>query len=191
MHGITRTARACRLRWHHRRVPQTQRAWLLVVPIATIGILVGHQLAYAVTGTPTGGLHGYLAHAPQVALVLSALSFLGASFVTRGARLALWPFPAVAVIGFVAQEHVERLRHSGSLPFLLDRPVFLVGILIQCIVALVVWYVARSLLCALHADRARERLRSTWSFLVGLRSSVPAPARITETARPRAPPSLS
>lgn len=169
-------------------MPSTQRAWFLVVPIATLGVLLGHELAYALTGTPTEELHGYLAHAPQVALILTVLSLLGASLVRQGSRIRLWPFPAVAVTGFVAQEHLEQLQHAGSLPFLLGRPVFLIGIAIQCVIALLVWVVARLLIAVLHHRASHAHIAGRWSFLNSPSESAPALDRIVGAARPRAPP---
>ena len=153
-----------------------------------LGILAGHELAYALTNTSTEPLHGYLDHVPQVVLVLIVLSFVGSAFVTRGTRLALWPFPAVAVTGFVAQEHLERLQHGGSLPFLLDRPVFLVGTLIQCVVAVVAWFVARLLLRVLNTRTPLMRLAPVWSCLHECCESALAVARKFGAGRPRAPP---
>jgi hypothetical protein len=141
-------------------VRRTLAPWLLVAPLATLGVLGGHQLAYAVTGTRGGELHSYLGHAPQAALLLTLLSLGGASFVERGGRLALWPFPAVAVLGFVVQEHVERLSHTGSIPFLLDKPFFLVGLAVQAAVALAAWLVAR-LLVRVAGRPVPERPRAT------------------------------
>ena len=138
-----------------------------------------------------GELHGYLAHAPQVALVLTVLSVVGASFVTRDARLALWPFPAVAVTGFVTQEHLEQLQHGGTLPFLLDRPVFLVGVLLQGVVALFAWLVARVFLRVLHTQAPNTRLTPRWSYLCArLEFALPSLCRFG-AARPRAPPANS
>lgn len=134
------------------------RAWLVVVPLSTLGILGGHQAAYALTGTAVGELHGYLHHAPQVLLLLVILSLLGAALVERGSRVVLWPFPVVVMLGFVLQEHLERLSHTGSFPFLLDQPVFLVGIALQAIVALAAWLVARLLVRALGRAGARPLL---------------------------------
>lgn len=156
-----------------------------------LGILVGHELAYALTSTSTEQVHGYLDHVPQVALVLIVLSFVGSAFVSRGARLALWPFPAVAVTGFVAQEHLERLQHDGSLPFLLDRPVFLVGILIQCVVAFLAWVIARLLLRVLDARTPLMRLAPVWSCPCERCESASASARTSGGGRPRAPPALA
>lgn len=128
------------------------------MPLATLGVLGGHEIAYAVTRTPHDELHAYMTHLPQVALVLTLLSLLGASFVERGSRLALWPYPTVAIVGFVAQEHVERVVHDGSVPFLLDKPFFAVGLAVQVVVAIVVWLIARLLVRIVGVDAARARI---------------------------------
>ena len=128
------------------------------MPLATLGVLAGHEIAYALTRTPHEELHGYMSHLPQVALVLTLLSLVGASFVERGSRLALWPYPAVAIVGFVAQEHVERVVHDGSVPFLLDKPFFAVGLAVQVVVAIVVWLIAR-LLVRIVGRRRHSRPR--------------------------------
>ena len=131
--------------------------WLLVLPLATVGVVTGHGIAYALTGTPDTELHAYLSHLPEVALLLTLLSLLGAAFVERGSRIALWPFPAVAIAGFVAQEHLERLAHSGSIPFLLDEPFFLVGLALQALVAIAAWLLARLLIRVVGVDPEPSR----------------------------------
>lgn len=136
-----------------------QRPWILVLPLSAGGILAGHWLAYRATGTPEGPSHEYLAHLPRVALVLMVLALVAAYFVDRGARLALWPFPAASLAGFVVLEHAERFEHMGSVPFLLTSRVFLVGLAVQIAVALLAWLVARLLVVISHvAETARRRI---------------------------------
>lgn len=120
------------------------------------GVLVAHALAYRLTGTPTGSLHGYLDHAPQVLLVVAFVGLLVAGLASRMSVFAAWPFPVAALATFAAQEHVERLVHTGELPWLFDSPAFLVGLLLQVPVALVVWVAARWLLRALVETRVRR-----------------------------------
>lgn len=165
-----------------------RRPWLVAVPLATLGVLAGHALAYWITGTPAGQIHGYLSHLPHVALLLAVLSVGGASLVERGERLALWPFPAVVVAGFVVQEHVERLAHDGSVPFLLDKPFFVVGLAVQALVAVAVWLLARLLLRLVgrtvplpprHGSPAEVRHRAR---------SVPVGAAIAGSLGARSPP---
>ena len=100
------------------------------------GVVGAHALAYRVTATPTSPLHHYLEHVPQV---LSVLAVAGLAFGGLASRLggpAAWPFPLAAVATFVVQEHVERLAHTGDVPWLLGSRVFLVGLLLQVPVAL-------------------------------------------------------
>lgn len=164
--------------------------WLLVIPLGTLGVLAGHEIAYAATGTPHDELHGYMNHLPQVALLLTLLSLVGASFVERRSRLALWPFPAVAMIGFVAQEHLERLAHSGSVPFLLDKPFFLVGLAVQALVAIAAWLLARLLVRIVGHTAASSPPRfagrpsgSCWPV-----STAPAGATVAGVFGARSPP---
>jgi hypothetical protein len=134
------------------------RVWLAVSPIILAGVLTGHALAYRLTGTPTDAVHGYLDHAPQVVLILALVAPLLARRARWGA-FALWPFPSAGVATFVIQEHVERVVHSGQVPWLLASPAFLVGVLLQVPVAVVVWALARRLLAVLvEALPARRRL---------------------------------
>lgn len=63
--------------------------WLLVLPLGAVGVLAGHQVAYALSGAAHQELHGYVSHLPQAALLLTILSLVGASFVERCDRLAL------------------------------------------------------------------------------------------------------
>lgn len=165
------------------------RPWLLITPLSALGVLVGHELAYALTRTPREELHGYLSHLPELGLLLALLTLLGASFVERGARIALWPFPAVAITGFVVQEHVERLAHTGSLPFLLDKPVFLVGLGLQAVVAIVAWLCARLLVRVVGATGSKRRNLAFSLFeLVFCPFTRPRVERLAGATRSRAPP---
>ena len=151
--------------------------WLAVSPLVAAGVVVSHVLAYRLTGTAAGPVHGYLDHAPQLLLVLfvAGLALGGLELSRLGARLRLpaaWPFPVVAVATFVVQEHLERYVHSGAAPLLLGSRVFLVGLLLQLPVALVVWALARRLLRALAPARGPSRRLPRHLLAV-----VPAPAR--------------
>jgi hypothetical protein len=169
------------------------RPWLLVTPLSSLGVLAGHELAYSVTRTPQEELHGYFNHLPELLLLLAVLTLLGASLVERGARIALWPFPAVAIAGFVVQEHAERLAHTGSVPFLLGSPVFLVGLGMQIVVAIAAWLCARILVTAVGSTGHPRRRASR----VGLIEVAFAPvgemraSRLARTSRSRAPPVTS
>ena len=132
---------------------------------------------------------GYLSHLPELGLLLTLLTLLGASFVERGSRIALWPFPAVAITGFVVQEHVERLAHTGSFPFLLDKPVFLVGLGLQVVVAIVAWLCARLLVHVVGATGSKRR-NSAFSLLAIAfwPFTRPRVERLAGATRSRAPP---
>lgn len=166
------------------------RPWLLITPLSALGVLGGHELAYSLTRTPQQEFHGYLSHLPGACLLLALLTLLGASLVERGARIALWPFPAVAITGFVVQEHLERVAHTGSVPFLLDSPVFVAGLGIQAVVAIIAWLCARLLIRVVGAADAWRRR----AFGVGLLEVAFAPVtpmrvvRLARAGRSRAPP---
>jgi len=130
--------------------------WLAVSPLMAAGVVGAHALAYRVTATPTAPLHHYLEHVPQVLSVLAVTGLAFGGLASRLGRPAAWPFPLAAVATFVVQEHVERLAHTGEVPWLLSSRVFLVGLLLQVPVAVVVWLLARGLLVATTGREARR-----------------------------------
>ncbi len=162
--------------------------WLAVSPILFAGVLTGHALAYRLTGVSTGSMHAYLDHAPQVLLVAGIAGVLLAGLTARTPRPSARPFAVAALAIFAVQEHVERLAHTGELPWLLASPPFLVGLLLQLPFALAAWALARALLAALDEERSR-RPRVPRLFLPvavpAARSLAPVPARV---GRGRAPP---
>lgn len=166
------------------------RPWLVIVPLGVLGVLIGHEIAYALTRTPHQEMHAYTSHLPQVALILSLLSLLGASFVQRGAGLARWPFAAVTVGGFVIQEHLERIAHSGSAPFLLDKPVFLVGLGVQLLIAAASWACAALLIRASAGATPRRRPPRVPWFAVSVLDHIRVHrgVRCVGAGRSRAPP---
>jgi hypothetical protein len=119
--------------------------WLTLLPFAAASVLVGHIIAYRVTGTSTGDVHGYLAHAPQIVLILATLALLGIATDARARRSSPVPLTTLAITAFVVQEHLERLVHTGHVPFLLASPVLWLGVLLQLPLAFTVWCVARRL----------------------------------------------
>ena len=142
------------------------RAWLAVSPVVAAGVFVAHSLAYRLTGTPSAPLHSYLAHAPQVLLVLAVAGFVIGGL---GARLDAPParaFPLAALATFVVQEHVERIAHGGGLLALVTSPAFLVGVALQIPVALVAWALARWLLAAVRVRLGRRAARP--QYLLGI-----------------------
>lgn len=159
--------------------------WLVTLPFAAASVLLGHAAAYRVTGTPAGDVHGYLGHAPQVVLVLAtvALFFLAAD--ARARRRSPLPLAALAAITFVTQEHLERLVHTGHVPFLLTSPALWVGIVLQLPLAAAVWALSRRLAEHIATPLRRRPPRLARLPLV----LVPAVSQPLLTARARVRPS--
>ena len=160
------------------------RAWLVLSPVVAAGVLVAHALAYRLTSMPTDPFHEYLAHAPQVFLLLTLSGLALAGFGPRRDAPRAWIFPVVAGATFVVQEHVERLVHGGGVPILVTTPAFLVGLALQVPFALVAWALARRLLAVVAEDRSRQSLRPRLEF------DVP-PARLDNVAAIALPSPLS
>jgi hypothetical protein len=182
-----------RLRWHHPRdVRRRLLAWILVTPVATAGVLVTHALAYRLTGTKPGPMHEYLAHVPQVVFVLASLALVGLALQERSLSRfsSRWVAP-LAPLGFACQEHIERLVHTGQLPFLLTSPTFLVGLALQVPVAAVCVVLVRRVIGTLPGPRHRRDARPGGAWLP-LTDSPPLVARPMWRARPasRGPPAL-
>ncbi len=133
-------------------------AWLLVTPLAAVGVLAAHAAAYAVTGSEPGPEHDYLGHAPQVAALLATLALLGLALQERSLRprSVRW-FAPIAPLGFVCQEHLERLAHTGELPWLLTTPTFLVGLALQLPVAVACVLLVRRVTGTLEAPPPTRR----------------------------------
>jgi hypothetical protein len=166
---------------------------LLVLPLAAAGTLVAHAAAYAALGAPSEGVHGYLAHLPQLLMLLALPALLSAAITARSTVPPAWPFAATSIALFVLQEHVERLAHTGSLPFLLDRPVFLLGLALQLPVGLVVWLLARALLRAADPRAARRSAPPRVSDLalpLAAFFSLASALRLCRARAPRGPPVL-
>lgn len=144
--------------------------WLVTLPFAAASVIVGHAIAYGVTGTPAGGMHGYLAHAPQVVFVLASLAVLGLAADARARRHSPMPLALLGVGAFVAQEHLEHLIHTGHLPFLLASPVLWLGVVLQLPLAVVIWLVARRL-----AEEIAAPLRRTAPHVQRLVALLAAP----------------
>ena len=158
-------------------------AWLLTLVLAAAGTLLGHALAYRLTGQPAGDVHAYLGHAPQLLLLLTTLAVCPLAFTRATNSPPAWPFPFLALSAFAVQEHLEQLVHTGELPWLLTRPSFLLGLVLQLPLALAAWAVARRLLRALDASPRRVRLLPAVSIVVALPAIV---ERLDRAAVPRA-----
>jgi hypothetical protein len=167
-------------------------AWILVTPVATAGVLVTHALAYRLTSTKPGPMHEYLAHVPQVVFVLASLALVGLALQERSLSQfsSRWVAP-LAPLGFVCQEHIERLVHTGQLPFLLTSPTFLVGLALQLPVAAVCVVLVRRVVGALPGARRRS-LAGPGGTWLPLTDAPPFVVRSNGRTRPRGrgPPTL-
>jgi hypothetical protein len=135
-------------------------AWALVTPVAAAGVLAAHALAYRLTGTPTGAVHAYLDHGPQVVAVLATVALLGLALQDRSLTAAsTWWFAPLAPLGFAVQEHIEGLAHTGHLPWLFTTPTFVLGLALQIPIALLCVLVVRRITGTLTAPRSRSSLR--------------------------------
>jgi hypothetical protein len=168
-------------------------AWILVTPIAGAGVLAAHAAAYALTGTDPGPDHSYLAHAPQVVGLLASLGLLGLAVQERSLRpRSAWWFAPVAPLGFACQEHLERVLHTGELPWLLTSPTFLLGLVLQLPVAAACVLIVRRVTGTLDG-RVRRGLPpavdAAWLPVVPLRTRSPATGDLPRRCG-RAPPTL-
>jgi hypothetical protein len=168
-------------------------AWLLVTPIAAAGVLAAHAAAYALTRTDPGPEHDYLAHAPQVIGLLATLGLLGLAVQERSLRpRSPWWFAPAAPLGFVCQEHLERVIHTGELPWLLTTPSFLVGLALQLPVAVACVVIVRRLLGALPAPGGTPLPPAVDVAWLTVRPRVPRCPAPADPPRPsgRGPPTL-
>ena len=141
--------------------------WLLSLPLAAIGWIAGHSLAYVLVAPHAGHReqllsetgHGYLGAAPL--LVACAITVLLAGLAlaigdgVRGrarARVAVWPVALVPPLGFAVQEHLERVIELNAFsPGVVLEPTFLVGMALQLLLAAVALLVAHAVLAFGHA----------------------------------------
>ena len=120
--------------------------------------------------------HGYLDYWWLVlafGLGILAAALIAEMLATRsaaGSRLPAWRFVFVAVVFFVAQEHLERLAHDGAFPWgAALEPTFVVALVLQLPFALSAYVVARVLLSAARALGVRLGQSPRRRALVGLR----------------------
>jgi len=188
-------------------------ALLVCLPLSVGGVLLAHQASYGLVASGararqhllehTG--HGYLQHLPLVVATLLGLVLVGLGLDAicvwrKGDRTMprAWQFAALAPVGFVVQEHVERLVHDGSLP--LDawhEPSLWIGVLLQLPLSVFAWLVALALFrtsprivaglnARLRPPRGRTRRpAATWSRPSIARSRV---VQLATCAAGRAPP---
>jgi hypothetical protein len=164
-----------------------------MLPLVGASVLVGHALAYRLTGADLGPTHDYLGHAPQVLALLVLVGLLGLAVDQRAERLATAPFAGLAVVVFVAQEHLERIAGTGDVPFLLADKTFLVGVLLQLPVGLLAVWIARRLAAVIGAARPARRMPPRpWIIPLFLAPVAPRPSRrpLVGPAFGRGPPDL-
>ena len=187
--------------------------WLLTLPLIVVGSQVAHGLAYwwaypianvrdailAHTG------HGYLGYAPVLFGFLAGLELLVLLvLVWDGVRghvdreLPSWVFLWLPLVGFVLQEHLERLMATGVFPWwAVETPTFWRGLVLQIPLGLLAYAVARVLRQAAHAvaaviarrgrGRTEVRPRSlAWTPAASV--LLPRPAPLALGAAGRAPP---
>jgi hypothetical protein len=160
-------------------------AWTITLPLTAAGVVCAHSVAYTTLEEPLGGTHAYLEHAPQLLAVLVTVALAALVFETRGATRPAWPFAAFALAAFSAQEHAERLVHTGDLPWLATRPVFLLGLALQVPFALAAWLAARALLRARATSRPRPPALPALVFSLPTVAPLPVagPARVRPAVR--------
>jgi hypothetical protein len=186
--------------------------WLLALPLIVVGSQIAHGLAYwwaypiadirdailAHTG------HGYLGYAPMVLSLLAALELLVVVVLVwdsarghAGRGLPPWVFLWLPIVGFVVQEHLERLITTGSFPWwAVEAPTFWRGLILQIPLGLAAYALARVLRRAAEAVAAvivRRRDRATSTRLAPARTwaaaALPRTAPLALCAAGRAPPS--
>jgi hypothetical protein len=148
-------------------------AWVVSVALMAIGGFVAHTLAYqlAASGSPAAhsrahaDVHAYFTFWPicvatcgTIVLVSLTASVFARTWTSRPVSAPLWLFALLPPVGFVVQEHAERLLATGALPHAAAlEPTFALGLILQIPFALAA-YIAARVLIALAVAVAR-RLR--------------------------------
>jgi hypothetical protein len=137
-------------------------AWIVAVPVMVAGTEIAHTLAYRIV-YPQADVrwrvlaasgHGYMARAPLALGLAFALVAVGLlSLLVDAARrrpttdVAPWAFALLPLLGFTAQELLERWVALGSVPWwMVEQPTFRVGLLLQLPFAALAYLAARLLL---------------------------------------------
>jgi hypothetical protein len=190
-------------------------AWLIPLPLAVSSWLGAHCMAYWLV-CPAGGHHhmglhaesghAYLGYTPAIVIWALALVVAGLLLCVgeglRGRRPSRPPtrlFVILPPVGFVLQEHLERLIGTGGIPHdLMLEPTFAVGLMLQLPFALAALLVAHALHALgfglgrvlAHRLALRRSVHAVGPALVRL----PAPATLVAASvlalghGPRAPP---
>jgi hypothetical protein len=135
--------------------------WLLALPLIVVGSEVAHGIAYwwayPIASVRDAILahsgHGYLGYAPMLLSFLGGLELLVVvALVWEGVRghagreLPAWVFLWLPAVGFVVQEHLERLIATGAFPWwAVEAPTFWRGLLLQVPLGLLAYAIARAL----------------------------------------------
>lgn len=162
-------------------------AWVASLALMTVGGVVAHAAAYRLVAPEMHGHHhgGGLAHlrfcvalCATVVLLALAASFAARLGSIRSLGPPLWLFALLPPVGFAVQEHLERLFHTGSVPYAASlETVFLVGIVLQLPFALTAYLAARALVRLAFA--VVERLRAAYRpRLVSLSLTIPVSLRL-------------
>ena len=189
-------------------------AWLIAVPLAVIGSLAGHSVAYRAavpdelerTQVLASSGHGYLEYAPlaiALCVALAALGFVAAvldSFGRRDRGRAGGHFvlvAAIAPVAFVLQELGERYAHDGQFHWqLLVSTPFLLGLALQLPFALLAAAIAYALATAARLvagalENARPRRAGTPFVLPSLSVELPRVRALAGGSSVRGPPLLA
>ena len=165
--------------------------WAATLPLAGASVLIGHNLTYRLVGEPGNGLHDYLRHAPQLVAILATVGLLGLAVDQRAATVGTGRFGFLGMVVFGLQEHVERLVHTGQLPFILTDRAFVLGVLLQVPIGILCVLVARAFAGELNAPslpRLRRLPRYSAPLSPDAVEPVPRVARVA--VRGRGPPSI-
>jgi hypothetical protein len=151
------------------RVGRPRAAWLIALGLLGAGWVTAHVLSYMllVPAAERGQMlaqtgHGYFRTVDLLILCATiTLAGLGVYVVggpERRRAPSPWALALLPPIGFVVQEHLERLAVSGAFPtHLVVEPRFLLGLLLQIPFALA------ALVCARVLLRAARRLAHSFS----------------------------
>jgi hypothetical protein len=164
-------------------------AWVMALGLLGVGWVVAHVLSYVLVAPAAqhaemlaASGHGYFRAADLLILSMTiALAGLALHVVGGATHRAPgpWMLALLPPIGFVVQEHVERLAVSGAFPaHLVAEPRFLLGLALQVPFALAALLCARLLLVSAHR-------------FASVRAARPAHARVLERLSPVLRPSAA